>query len=734
MSICEYNNIIYEKIIGSQEQEMDKNLLATKKIINTIIPGNISKSNYYQKVYKPFLHKTTDQMLNMSSTVDLKYNDEKFIFSPAIAPPLSTSYFINILCFGKSLTYLLKYVAFLFKDTMGVRNSNVCVFLVCDEESYNNYATENVSIIDDNFIFPKSFNDVFGKSDCNGNDIGSNQTYNVSIKELEVLNEINIKCVYSSHFLMKGVGGKRAFIQHYNKTWLSDNSPDFMCMTLDDNITAIYNITAQCNVRKTNKSKISNCYTVPLLNVYDELQQYMLQNPDAYFGGINKGKGTTDSNMGYIPTNGDDALACKIITNTVAIYKLNLARTVKLFDHGYIYNPYFTRFFEDIAFNSEVGTHTFKQNCYHLNFAHFRAGGDSISCDFQKTDENICDGLVNDHDENFPKYLKSKFKSVSSIEPVYVMYALYFKALYDANYIFISWSKSSIKGIPLPTFLIFGKDSSKFIGMPKASKYSVYTYIFYMYGIVITMNASDTSLLDICGPTAMRDVFLKWANTGIIEYSIIKGNNSTKVQYKMAQLIPFQLLAYGNTFLIQMYNGDNNNYDSALFKQLSKNYCNTMRLKMDTPLDYRTLLDSQKNDVLRTKRKSTNIDLSSPAVEIKKQKNTKSPPPLNPCDYPDSVSYTMVDHDFPEITYTCRNRTTKGGKRYYSCENTVFALHPDNQQYLDGMRGNPSAKSIRTKNGVITITWKEHKLICNTGGTKKTRKKHRNRKSKKTRR
>ena len=78
----------------------------------------------------------------------------------------------------------------------------------------------------------QSFHDFLGKT---------RDDYFLGEDEARIIRLLDIRFVQSSHFLMKGIGGKRALIQYYNYVHLSNNDPNFMCMTIDDNITSVYN-------------------------------------------------------------------------------------------------------------------------------------------------------------------------------------------------------------------------------------------------------------------------------------------------------------------------------------------------------------------------------------------------------------------------------------------------------------------------------------------------------------
>ena len=117
-------------------------------------------------------------------------------------------------------------------------------------------------------------------------------------------------------------------------------------MTIDDNITAIVKIEKKnnkCRLQDAyDKKKLSDkCETINLIDIYDIL--FDKTNEHFLFSGINKGMGTRD--MGQPAKNTDEEL------DSVAIYKLNMSRPVELYNNQYFYNPFFTSFFEDMAFN-----------------------------------------------------------------------------------------------------------------------------------------------------------------------------------------------------------------------------------------------------------------------------------------------------------------------------------------------------------------------------------------------
>jgi len=543
--MCDLNNITYSRNTGTEDKvfyEMNKTQSFIRAALSDVsLPPRVPKAEYYQTVYKPFLLKTTEEMNRLTTSYKFNLSAEGQPMFTGVSPTgfAQKAYVINIICYGKSLMYILKYIAFWFLKINPEYLSSISILCFCDSESYHNYATEQLIVPPNKstqHMGEQSFHDFLGKT---------RDDYFLGEDEARIIRLLDIRFVQSSHFLMKGIGGKRALIQYYNYVHLSNNDPNFMCMTIDDNITSVYHILPGCKFRRINKEE---CATLSLIDIYNILRTVMTQHTNVFIAGINKGSATSETEIGY--KDGQ----CRTVYNTGAIYKLNLTRVVSLMEEKFFYNPYFTRFFEDVVFNDELAfySHTYKHNCIHLLFGHFN---------IDSTDK--CAMQIKDHDVNFPDYLKSHFKSVPGIQPIFIMYAIFCKAAYDGGFLKIEMSKKEIdKRIWLPQFYFFGREG---LGFPTNKKYSVYQYVFYMYALLIGWKSDNQLLNDICSvasqsgtPSYMRRTFVTWVNNKIIDIWLHRSRNENKltIQYSLTQQFPAaQLLKIDNKMMPMIYQG-----------------------------------------------------------------------------------------------------------------------------------------------------------------------------------
>jgi len=569
--------------------------------------------NYYKHIYKPFLFETAKKMSDSLQMHKVTYTPQTQLFymvpvagitpSTSIAKTnIENDLIVNVICFGRSFTYLLIYLAYLFSNITkadGTARNNQ-ILLYCDDESYTSYKNTHINFIQPNMnnVYQRGFHNQFGKN---------KEMYGLTPQHINILSKLNIYILHSSHYLMKGVGGKRAVIQYYNAKILapqySHHSTPFVSMTIDDNITGIYVLNNTCNVRDSNKSNIvykdkheniqhkihkkttnhpegELCDMVTCIDVYDELAARLYHNNDLLLIGINKGKGATDSNLKNAES----------VKNTISIYKLNMTKPVQLFEHQYYYNPYFTRFYEDMAFNSEVGENgktgvarSAKHTKFHLNFGHF-----TIS------QSNVCAGNIKEHDDDFPEYLKDMFMNITGIEPVYPMYYLYFASLFNANRVSVfigDVDEDTIQGVSYPMFTFFDTaDKSKVVKSPLAGKYANMYYPFYWFALAYVWNkqvfmqgrtrGKKQMMYHMCSSSKtvnnelLSATLIKWINMNIMNISP-STNNKNIYTYAFGETIQ-KLLSFDNNHLMDMFNGTYRT-DESVHKQIRTNMCTEMR-------------------------------------------------------------------------------------------------------------------------------------------------------------
>jgi hypothetical protein len=185
--------------------------------------------------------------------------------------------------------------------------------------------------------------------------------------ELGILNQyvnLRVYILSSDHPLMPGIGGKRSVINYLH--YLIPETygiPDYVSMTIDDNISGIYQLSPKCNKRESRVKKEDNpkktrdlkCNYMSICTMYLLLWIEFLQDKALLMGGVHKGGGEGDKDIYTKDT-------------SYHLYKLSLQRTWHLYKMDKIYNPYFTRFFEDTSFNVEIPNAL--RLPYILRFAH----------------------------------------------------------------------------------------------------------------------------------------------------------------------------------------------------------------------------------------------------------------------------------------------------------------------------------------------------------------------------
>jgi hypothetical protein len=326
---------------------------------------SIPSASYYRQIYKPYLKKTTAS-IGENSTV-YKWNASSLSFQPHPLFPETTKediqqraqdWNISIICFGKSITYMLKYVAYLFYDlTQRNRANRLHVSFLCDRDTadgYLNYPIEQTTDIREPIDVRLGFHRYMGLlKDQNREDPAY---YPLDATELELLSQIHMYIIRSEHILCKGVGAKRALAQYLHAKFASQlATPDaFVCMTIDDNITGFYEMNNRsCTNRTPNKDMNPNCTFLSCLAIYDKLKAQMASRTHFLIGGVSKG-------------NGPGATADHTVEDkdSYSIYKLIMTRSFTLWDKDLVYNPFFTRFMEDTIFNTEVGSFQNKRLIY----------------------------------------------------------------------------------------------------------------------------------------------------------------------------------------------------------------------------------------------------------------------------------------------------------------------------------------------------------------------------------
>ena len=141
---------------------------------------------------------------------------------------------------------------------------------------------------------------------------------------------------------------------------------------------------------------------------------------------------------------------------TYSVYKLNLQQSYLLYKNGKQYNPYFTRFFEDIHFN--LLNNCIKYNKYYLRFGHL-------------PETNIKN--QEDYNDYFKSYILQSSVRIPYSQPVYMMYFHFFYVCRDI--LELTFEKKNKHFI----FHLAYNDKKPEINPFSTNKYSTYAFILY---------------------------------------------------------------------------------------------------------------------------------------------------------------------------------------------------------------------------------------------------------------
>ena len=293
---------------------------------------------------------------------------------------VNDSYNINIIAYGKSFEYYLKYILFI----LGTQNNNIPFINITFFSDENTY-----------------------------------QHIKNSITPFVLSDNVIIRFVHSSHLLMSGIGAKRAMIQKLMVSIGADYG-----MSIDDNIISLHNhystegppefqtnyrctkrnilaanVCSHCNKTNTSvtqkiyrsrsrsrsrsttqkmfkKQKVSGgelsilqkreilagCTEWNMIELYDYIKNNAPK--DWWVVGVAKGDGYPDESVMRDPK--------VIFKNTTSVYKLAYMNYKKLETQGIRYNPYYTTFLEDVTFNANTKLENHIGVCskIQLRFAH----------------------------------------------------------------------------------------------------------------------------------------------------------------------------------------------------------------------------------------------------------------------------------------------------------------------------------------------------------------------------
>jgi hypothetical protein len=496
--------------------------------------------------YMRYVHYTTKQMWQQTSIFELTTTNQfpektPFIqFSNKRDNAIPTEFgvgsnqneseivTINIICYGKNLTYLLKYISFIVGSKSTGRkytNRPFNLICVCDKNSFNNYQHDAVNINQTllrnqtSFAPPTpetrhhliQFLEVPDALQTYSNPrFASLEDTDLNSTDMRNLRLCNIFFAKCDHILSYGVGGKRALICHMNHQWGVKYAA-----TLDDNITGIYRkscgeyntaMKLNCNavnvpdnvhiIERMTPSTLFNdlesqCGAVNIVElIYGELIPHLRTNLTHFMVGIDKGKGRAK------PTKGKDGRPkennkTENIAGTQSLYKLNVCVPEQLHAHWYFYNPFFTRFAEDIAFNCALAKN--KQNYvfaqkYYLRFGHDIQSTLKHASESCSKPINTTIAIVQDYEDYLPTRSIISRSKIPEIQPVYIMYVLFSwyqlqagNLTYKYKYFPCSSNVAEAEGqmVSLNLYTI------PWMEPPKQSKYGKYS--LFMYTIILQL-------------------------------------------------------------------------------------------------------------------------------------------------------------------------------------------------------------------------------------------------------
>ena len=260
----------------TNEQISDKMLEAFNKFskIYSIKHDLDNYNNYMNRVVENVICGTTHckiykldndgNSINFSNPIDLNiFSKEKNLLKDFTLPE---SVNINIMSFGKSLYYILRYIVFILHNHSSnlydeLKKNKINFIIYVDSDTFKIY-NDNIPIINNykdlpvndtvkNYWKKKNFAAIL-------HSIGEENFTNCT-HEIDFLNNIkdicNLYFLESSHYLMKGIGGKRAVMNYVNylipeKFYGADGIREkskYTCMYLDDNISMIVHLSNNDN-------------------------------------------------------------------------------------------------------------------------------------------------------------------------------------------------------------------------------------------------------------------------------------------------------------------------------------------------------------------------------------------------------------------------------------------------------------------------------------------------------
>lgn len=247
--------------------------------------NNINKCN---KTYDLFLKAYTKIMFDESKIYEIKFSDKKIIpVSNYNADFINnkTIFNFNIMCYGKSLYYHIRYIYFIMHDLFinkPIKKEQYNFTLFCDSDTFNLYQNNFSEMMknENKEIYEKSKKswDIFTTEYITFSNL-LNKTYqeknknefkycNYEIDKFKLF-KINIYFCVSSNYLMKGIGGKRSLMNYFHYNIIegitdTNKKENYICINLDDNITMTGNFNKNCTGRREAKKQSDiNTFEIP---------------------------------------------------------------------------------------------------------------------------------------------------------------------------------------------------------------------------------------------------------------------------------------------------------------------------------------------------------------------------------------------------------------------------------------------------------------------------------------
>jgi hypothetical protein len=253
-----YSDISGLNILMTQIDEKIKKFIGYK--INTLEKYDIYIKSYVAKIFKDckfykliYFDFDNEDLIFYKTTIDKEIENFRNIEG-------KKTYNFNIICYGKSLYYLLKYIYFIVVDRK-LKNNRFNFILYCDDNSFNIYKDNLESLKKENLTSLIDFANMLTEYKTFSqmlNRLYDKEKIKNCYFELGKLKElgVNIYFMVSNNYLMRGIGCKRAIMNctNFYISMKTNHKEKYLSMHLDDNITAIVD-RFKCTEAATSRNK-----------------------------------------------------------------------------------------------------------------------------------------------------------------------------------------------------------------------------------------------------------------------------------------------------------------------------------------------------------------------------------------------------------------------------------------------------------------------------------------------